>query len=255
MSTPTVKSASIGKGSFGIVVLEWFVAPRLSALISCSAPEIISLANPIGRLMFEGVFGNLPVKNDAQRTAIVQVCRRSSEAIAAYVNGRRFLIDFVNSPIKADNLQAHAEAVQYFETCISSVYLALNMWVRHFNAIGIPVPDVSSVNRRNIVYAPNAVFDRLRMIHNRVKHFDEDVEEAMVAGNTPPSSPIWFVNDGIESTDKSNGSSVKLNFQELVEVLEDARQITLMFAERLPERIRARLRGESDPAAPSPQPP
>lgn len=252
MPTPVVKTMATSKGSFGIVVLEWFVAPRLSALTSCSAPDIVPLENPIRRLMLEGVFGNLPVTNDAQRTAVVQICRRSSEAIAAYINGRRFLIDFVESIAKSNNLQAHAEAVHYFELSISNVHLANNMLVRHLKSIGNSVPDVLSISRKNIRYAPNTVFDRIRRIHNRIKHFDEDVEEAMSSGNTPPSSPFWFINNGIESRGEKDDTNIILDFQELVDVLEESRQITLMFAEILPESIRARIRDYSEAAAPSP---
>lgn len=236
MSKPVNLQTTPGQGGFGIAVLEWFVAPRLSALTSCNAPDIPPLPNAIGRLMFEGVFGHLPAVNEAQRTGIVQICRRSSEAIAAYINGRRHLIDFVQSPTKSHNLQAHAEATQYFEACISNVYLALNMMVRQFNAMGISLPDTSVTPRKKIIYASGVSFDKLRLLHNRVKHFDEDLEAAMSSGSVPAAAPMWFTNDGIEST------AAALTFDELIAILEDARQITLMFAERLPEKIRARLK-------------
>jgi hypothetical protein len=41
-------------------------------------------------------------------------------------------------------------------------------------------------------------YDRLRLLNNSIKHFDEKIEAAMKNAASVPIAPVWITNDGFE---------------------------------------------------------
>lgn len=124
-------------------------------------------------------------------------------AVRAYIIGREQLLRYIGGLPQHNALAAHGHAVSQFESCILNAHLA-----------------ALSLEGGARLLAPSASFgitderERLRLLSNRIKHFDEDVAKAAKAGQPPTGAPIWLTNDTIVC------SSADLKYVDLAEFLE-----------------------------------
>jgi hypothetical protein len=191
---------------FGSFALDTLWAPKLSLLTSCGAPEVASLPNYGGSLRLNQLFSSAKYKEPV-KVLLSNFVGRLSTAVEEYRAGRDHLLSYVAALPQHDRLRDHRRAVSHFESCILHGYTAIVCLAG--------VGRILQIDQRIFVHGDGSDYDRLRLLNNRIKHFDEDVEDAARAGTTSiPVAPVWITNDALEST------AAVLRFCELAEILQ-----------------------------------
>lgn len=217
-----------------LFTLERFVAPKLSQLSACNAPQLDPIGPNLAMIMMEALFGHLPAKSDAQLVGIVYIWRTANTGTLSYVKGREAIHEFVQKEEKSQNISLYYNAIMHYELCISNAVFSMNTAVRHFHFMGISLPG-SKVERGKVVYEDSFGLEKMRLVYNRIKHFDEDVDRALLKGTSPPVAPIWFSNDAVES-DKA-----AVTFEEIASILRKLHQIIDLLVKTVPAGIRERI--------------
>jgi hypothetical protein len=187
---------------FAAHVLNGFVAPKLSELDKCSAPDVPELPDYRGSLLLNQLLLT-ELYSESAKVLLASFIGRLGTAIKEFRKGRDHLMNYIGSLPQHDRLSDFREALSHFEACILHAHIA----VVSLDRAGQFLPGV-----RHRVYAvgDGSDYDRLRCLNNRVKHFDEDVAGSF--GNTPVA-PLWITNEGLEAR------TSHLTFFELAEIL------------------------------------
>jgi hypothetical protein len=185
-------------------VLNALTAPKLTFLTDCGAGEISQLPphyESVIRLN-QAVGG---VGHDAnERVLILNFISRLRTAISEYNQGQRFLQKYVEALPRNHLLNAHREALIHFESSILQLHVAV---VSLAGLGGGTSPgNVKSGRTQLYVRGDKSDYDRLRLLCNSIKHFDEDVERATQRNVTVPIAPLWITNDGFECLKNANVS-------------------------------------------------
>lgn len=224
---------------FGAQVLDTYIAPRLSELQDCSPPDLPELPHYRGSLVLYDVFCGVAYPDDL-RVPISLFISRLRETIFEYRSATEYLQKYVAALPDHGQLGAHTRSVAHFETCIIKADLAATLLKLVAARIGAPLP----WNRRD-----GSTFERIHLMSNRIKHFDEDIGEAARMGKALPLAPIWLIRSGLEC------SRCCVSFDELTIVLRNMAEDAENFGERWPalaaERRRQQMAAgsQSDPAA------
>jgi hypothetical protein len=143
---------------------------------------------------------------------------RLSTAINEYRAGREQLLDYIGNLPDHTKMSAHRAAVAHFENCLLQAHIAITC----LNGVGKVIENVPPIFENN----DGSDYDRLRRLNNRIKHFDEDVEEVVRAGAVDIlKAPVWITNVGLEA------DGVALTFGELAGILMTHSQDAKNFAE------------------------
>lgn len=192
---------------FSTEILDNLTAPKLSLLSSCGAPDVPELPSYQGSLVLNHAFGFGNYKEPV-KVLLLSFLRRLQSATQGYRNGRENLESFV-SALPQHKLRSFNTALAHFEDCIFNANIAiacLNGLGKHLRSSDPTVPPVFTVG-------DGSDYDRLRLLGNRIKHFDEDVINAESTGKSIPLAPVWITNHGLEA------STASLSFVELADIL------------------------------------
>lgn len=205
---------------FSAVILDDLTAPKLSLLNSCGAPDVPELPNYHGSLVLNQAFGPGKYKEPA-KVLLLNFLRRLRSATEEYRSGRGNLKRYI-SALPQHELGYFNRALVHFEDCI----LNANVAIVCLNGLGTYLhssdPSVPSVFNPG----DGSDYDRLRLLSNRIKHFDEDIIDAARSGAlNMPVAPVWITNDGLEA------SSASLRFTELADILTAQASDAKAFAE------------------------
>jgi hypothetical protein len=198
-------------------VLNTLIAPKLSGLTRCDAPEVPALPNYLWSLRMNQLLGSTKYK-EAVKVLVANFIGRLGTAIGEYRLGRAQLLRYVENLPQHSQLASHQRAVSHFETCI----LHANIAIVCLNGLG----KVLRVGRGVYVRGDGSDYDRLRCLNNRIKHFDEDVENATQENASSfPIAPLWITNEALEA------ASSRLLFSELADILVTQSTDAKFFAE------------------------
>jgi hypothetical protein len=189
---------------FSTYVLNGFVAPKLSELHECSAPDVPEIPDYRGSLLLNQLLST-ELYSESAKVLLASFIGRLDTAIKEYRKGRDHLMNYVGALPQHDKLTDFREALSHFEACILHAHIA----VVSLDGAGQFLP---GVRHRVYIVGDGSDYDRLRSLSNRVKHFDEDVAGAASSGNVPVA-PLWITNEGLEAR------TSHLAFFELAEIL------------------------------------
>lgn len=174
--------------------LDNFVAHKLSELTLCGAPELVEESKWLNTFILRTIFHfNLPPKT---RAFLFNFLRRAEGASAAYREGRRLLIEHLDTP--SNVITPYFRALTQFEICISQCYQGYELLSRASGHDLYKPGDGSAEEKLQVAYIDS-------------KHMDH-----MIAGDKlppPATSGVWITNAGLES------SRGLLPFQELHDLL------------------------------------
>ena len=205
-------------------VLNEYFGVQLSSLTTADPPELPAVIH-VGSLVLNQLFV-AKIYDAHQVAALSRFVGRLATAIGQYRSAREHLLLYISALPEHSQLDHHRLAVADFEGCVINAHIAITCLSRLGELVGTPQP----------VYAANdgSDYDRLRLLNNRIKHFDEDVQEASRGGAPVLIAPIWLTNEGLE------GSTSKLSYAELADILlhqaEDAKGLCQSIFEEFRKR-------------------
>lgn len=210
--------------------LDTFIAPKLSALTACSAPEIPELPNYLGSLRVNQLLG-IGAYPEPMSVLVDNFISRLAMAVNVYNAGRIHLMNYVAN-LEEQRFPEHRMALFSFENCILHGHIAGTC----LNALSKVYGDIPPLFTKG----DGSPHDRLRLLNNRIKHFDEDVEEAADGNGTEiPLAPIWITDTGLES------KTAALEFTELAGILTDRSADAKTLAEDIFRKV-AELRNHQE---------
>jgi hypothetical protein len=182
---------------YGAHVLDTYGAPHLSELTECGAPPLDRPPNHLGAFILTTLF--VKPLGAPQHRLLYMFGRRTLNAVYEYNVARDFLLQYVQKLPQTNNHFLRAlDAITHFEQCIASAAQADLLFERMIAFANLPKVDVDRCNK-------------IRLIWNRSKHFDEDLKNPTV----DLISPVWLTNTAIAS------SRAVVTFDELHSVLTD----------------------------------
>lgn len=210
-------------------ILNDHIAPDLNNLTECNVTAVEALPNYAGAAILNNVLV-AKVYNRNQITLLLGFISHLKRGIDFYTEGRSALSEYIASLPDHDRLDAHAVARVSFESCIIHAYLAVCRLRRFGESLGAPKNELYTLG-------DGSEYDRLRLINNRIKHFDEDIEvgHGEFAG---PAVPVWLENAGLRS------SNSFLSFEELAEILSSATDDAKSFSATIYEEFLRRQAGK-----------
>jgi hypothetical protein len=211
---------------FSAYVLSRFGAPKLGELAECNVPEMEEPPNYLGSFVLNSMF-HITWKEPVGRL-ILMFGRRVEHAIREYRIGRELLGAYVAKLSQTNNHFLHAmRAATHFEQCIASANEAIALRGRIMKLL-LPDTPLARDDRE----------ERLRLIWNRSKHFDEDLVGTQVA-SIDITAPVWLTNNGIEST------AAVISHTELRAALADLLTDLKFFSEDFPKQVADRRKAEA----------
>jgi hypothetical protein len=203
--------------------LDRLVAPELSKLTVCSAPDIPEPPDYFASYFLNNAL-NFPLPEE-MHPVLVTFLRRWSVAVREYRAGREHLSKFVvDLPRTNNQTSLFLSALAHFEHSVANAYLALmalGVVSRVFGGKGSAKPFVKDDGTHAW---------RLNELTNAIKHFDEQVENH---GHVAYPAPVWLTNVGLKCHRPQGAGQQKeivLAFSELAQLLndltEDARVIS-----------------------------
>lgn len=215
-------------------VLDTYVAPELSKVTACSAPELAECPNYWGSFVLNSIF--IIKLQDHVTVMMLNFLKRLMHAHREYRHGKEQLQAYVATLPETDQINLYGKALFHFENCLTQTYLAV-LCIEALSKM-LKVPHL-------FVRKDGSDYDRMLKLYNRMKHYDEDVADAF-AKQQPISRvlPIWLTNDGMEGAD-----GTRLSFADLVAILDAARIDAEKFSDKLPEEMAVRrAAGSGQPA-------
>jgi hypothetical protein len=183
-------------------VLDTTVAPELSKLRVCGAKSIRRGPNQFARYQRLAMFGQKKYKKHIHALLVVYF-RRVDFARVEYNLGCKQLKIYISKlPLNNSQTRFYRLALCHFETCLLHLHAANTCSKAIVKSLGQPVTE-------------DADEKSLRLLANRVRHFDEDIYEPKKGKLTGYNTiaPIWITNFGLKS-DKND-----LSFDKLREIL------------------------------------
>lgn len=197
---------------FGKHVTDRLIGHRVSELKRFSVADVDEVPDLHGMLIFNHVLGGLYTLH--QMRYFANFLRRLVMSVRAYREAHEKLLACFDAREQTNERMKHyLAAIDRLETCIMKLYPGmLCIWaaMRSF-APYAPQPKPFLDN-------DGSDYDRLRILYNRIKHFDEDIVSYETTGATDaPIAPLWIEGEKINALHK--GSQVSLSFEELAEIL------------------------------------
>jgi hypothetical protein len=173
-----------------------------------------------GSLVLNQTFGSGRYE-EPTKILLLNFMRRLRSATEEYRSGRKSLENYV-SALPQHELEHCNRALAYFEDCVLNATIAINC----LNGLGSHLrakdPSLPLVFDRK----DGSDYDRLRLLNNRIKHFDEEILKAVKNASTSiPVTPVWITNQGLEA------SNASLSFLELADILTTQASDAKSFAE------------------------
>lgn len=203
-SSPSTNQISIDPSSarFGAFVLDTYVCPDLSKLTSCTAPEITEEAPFFADFLLNDLFSGTSYVAE-KKVFVSSFVKKMEESIKEYRNAREHLAKYPACIGTGEGIMHIRRALMHFEGSIIRLHLACT-YLAGMGKLGGHIL---------FTHGDNSDYDRLRLLNNRIKHFDEDVAKSIKKGAAPPTAPIWLTDTGFECP------TAALSFQEFVAIL------------------------------------
>lgn len=183
-------------------VLDSTVAPELSRLKVCGAKSIRRGPNQFARYQWLAMFGQKKYKKHIHALLVVYF-RRVDFARVEHNLGFKQLRNFISKlPHSNSQTRFYRLALCHFETCLLHLHAA-NTCSKAIDK-SLKQPDTEDAAEKS-----------LRLLANRIRHFDEDIYEPKKGKLTGYNviAPIWITNTGLKS------SKEQLSFAKLREIL------------------------------------
>jgi hypothetical protein len=176
--------------------LDKFVAPKLSQLTECGAPEIAREINWLNPFILNGITGARG-RNEQVAAYAMTFLRRAEGAFASYRAGRAELLQYLEN--RTNNMiSPYFRALLNFETCLAQWCEGANVLKTAFKKLYYEKNDQSKEERVSCLY-------------NDSKHADERIAHGQIPAEG--LSAVWITNQGLES------SKAVLSFDELRQLL------------------------------------
>ena len=222
MSTPNeskhqVISATAKAVRLYAPILENFGAPKLAQLTECNAPDVPEWQNHLATTILNSVFLGIEFEPLIQRY-LLNFMRRMETAVSEYRLGRATLQSYVDElPKRNNHFLSALRALSHFEQSAAALYQAAMLTE--------PV-----TKQKPFQKGDKSPMERLNMIYNRSKHFEEGVRQQAM----PPATPVWLINEGLEC------SLGTLSFADFHEIILDLTKCAEAIAVELPKLIEER---------------
>jgi hypothetical protein len=171
-------------------VLDSIVAPEMSQVTICSAPDIPEPRASLATYFLRSALGR-PYPDQLRPPANVYL-HRWTLALSEYRAGRECLSRYVAGLPETNNRTGlFLSAVGHFEHSVIDAYLAILAFKRFVRQIG-------DDEWKPFKPGDGSPADRLNKLYNVIKHFDERFEMGQKLGH--PSvypAPLWITNDGL----------------------------------------------------------
>jgi hypothetical protein len=199
---------------FSTEILDNYVVPNLSKLNRCGSSPLKRPPNYFREFLLRSAFGKKKFKPTAHALLTV-FFRRTDFACVEYGLGHRRLAKYCRG-LPDDNSETRVLrlSLSHFETCLIHAEAAIRAMIAMLHQLEAEVPEYPEYNR-------------IRLLANRVRHFDEDTEKEAKRGGRPAISPIWISDTGLHCKQSS------ITFPELKSVLVAAIRDSKNFAEML----------------------
>ena len=174
--------------------LDIFIAPELSKLTECNAPDLSDLTDQwLDNFILNNIQLNLP---DKEKAYLLIFFRRVEAAFYEYNKARNALTEYITTD--RNIISPYFQALNHFETLFAQLYQAYLLLK-------------SATELKLFKKNDNSELDRVNKIYNTSKHMYERIEK----GKLPEKGTcaIWITNNGIESTDAA------ITFVELKDIL------------------------------------
>jgi hypothetical protein len=178
--------------------LDRFVAPKLSLLTGCGAPELSAGGPWLNGFILRAFLVGL---SSDKRAYLFNFVRKTESAVFAYKEARSALLEYVATPRNV--ISPYFRSLSNFETCFAQCFQGFELLMTGSKEPLFKEDDGSEL-------------DRLRVIHNTSKHLDERIEKGEIPAES--TAPIWITNQGIEALGKG-AVPTSLSFAELAALL------------------------------------
>jgi hypothetical protein len=178
--------AHLTSGNLTHYALDTFMAPKLSELTACGAAILPDYPDYGAAFRLNRIFVMGGV-NPNVATLLENFISRLEFAASEYRFGREKLIEYIDSHPNR-KLAPYYQSVFRFEDCVFHLYAVVCV-INRLGAIlgGVPL----------FVRKDGSKYDRLRLLFNRVKHFDEDFDRTASVAAQAPLKPLWITNIGL----------------------------------------------------------
>jgi hypothetical protein len=188
---------------FSDEIVDKNVAPFASKITKCGAPLLRANDNYFAKYLFLASFAQKKFKPHIHALLVV-FHRRVDFACVAYRQGRRRLLAYSKNP-KNSNTRLVRLAISFFETCA-------------VHAVAATLCAGTIVESLKQAASTDDRVNRLRLIANSVRHFDEEVFGKKDNRRIQKSfgiSPVWVTNVGVAC------KKAEVTFVELRSVLKE----------------------------------
>lgn len=196
----------LGRGYMTNHTLDRFVAPHLSQLTQCNAPDISQIVEESELWLVHFIMNSsLRFKiEDPSRQLIFGFLRRAQAAVDEYRLGRNHLLGWVTASREGRKISDALAALRHMEACLGLLYQAL--------LLAKELVKAEALYRKN----DGSPVERLNRLYNASHHS----ESRFAAGQVPESatSPLWITDAGIASLEGD------LTFNELEELFREVAQ-------------------------------
>lgn len=177
--------------------LDTFMAPKLSQLSSCGAPELATSNTQIAPFLLNSILG-VKLPEPFHRLAF-NFIRRVDQASHEYAQGRDYLLKYLQTQEPLP-ISLYFQALTHFEQTLAMLYQAA-MFCKELTGTW-PYEQ-----------GDHSLFDRINGLYNASKHM-----HGRIAGPHFPADvtvAVWITNDGLECHDEA------VTFHELHDALKE----------------------------------
>ena len=184
-----------GSARLSDYTLDIFIAPKLSKLTECNAPDLSDLTDQWLDNFILNNFLNLNLP-DKEKAYLLNFFRRVEAAFYEYNKARNALTEYITTD--RNRISPYFQALNHFETLFAQLYQAYLLLK-------------SATKLKLFKKDDNSELDRVNKIYNVSKHMYERIEN----GKLPEKGTcaIWITNNGIEC------NNAAITFVELKDIL------------------------------------
>jgi hypothetical protein len=194
---------------WGAPVLDNIVAPEMSQVTTCSAPDIPEPQVSLATYFLRNALG--PALPTHLRPPANVYLRRWTLALSEYRAGRECLSRYVAGLPETNNETGmFLSAVGHFEHSVVDAYVAMMAMTAFERQIG-------DDEWRPFKSEDGSPADRLNKLYNVIKHFDDRFQMGQKLGHLSVyPAPLWITNDGLAAhTTLVNGKEFKGDWRKI----------------------------------------
>ncbi|MDK1376153.1 MULTISPECIES: hypothetical protein [unclassified Sinorhizobium] len=177
---------------FSSKILDTYFAPYISELQSAIVPEIPAAVDQRLSFAFNHELGAKRFKRIAHLATIGAAMSHHVTSNRAYLSAREGVHAYLAALPEHNQLHSLTKAISHFETCILHC---------HISALCLHNIHVALDQNADARIYNDPDYEKLRILNNRIKHFDEDLRKGL-SGETPVQTyAIWLTETEIRCRD------------------------------------------------------